>query len=112
MGEMIRLFLADCPQRLAEIKDAIRRGDAEALGRAAHTLKGSIGNFAAKKAFVAAQRLEIMGRAGKLDKASEASMHLESELAALNKELRKLTMKPSMRKEKTDKDGEKKRRHR
>ena len=72
LREFVRLFLADCPQRLAEIKEAIRRGDAGALGRAAHTLKGSVGNFAAQKAFAASQQLEKMSRDGDLDNAGEA----------------------------------------
>jgi len=91
LRELVRLFFADCPQRLAEIKEAIRRGDAVALGRAAHTLKGSVGNFAAKNAYAAAQRLEIMGRDGDLDTAGEACVTLESEVALLSEELRKLT---------------------
>ncbi len=103
LREIVRLFLADCPRRLAGIKEAVRRGDAEALRIEAHTLKGSVGNFAAKQAFAAAQRLEIMGRDGDLSKAGEARMALESELARLTEGLTKLTRHPSMRKTKTSK---------
>jgi two-component system, sensor histidine kinase and response regulator len=108
LRELVRLFLADCPQRLAEIKEAIRGGDAGALSRAAHSLKGSVGNFAAKYAFAAARRLEIMGRDGSLDNADEALMTLESELVRLTEELRKLTMHSSTRKTKMDKGGKQK----
>jgi two-component system, sensor histidine kinase and response regulator len=103
LREIVRLFLADCPRRLAGIKEAVRRGDAEALRIEAHTLKGSVGNFAAKQAFAAAQRLEIMGRDGDLTKAGEARMALESELARLTEALTKLTRGPSIRKGKTSK---------
>src|SRR5271165_3467431 len=105
LRELVRLFLADCPRRLAEIKEAIRLGDAGALGRAAHTLKGSVGNFAAKSAFAAAQRLEIMSRDIDLDNVGKACVTLESELALLSEELRKLTVNSSIRKTKTDKRG-------
>ena len=108
LRELIHLFLADCPQGLAKIKDAIRCGDAGALGRAAHTLKGSVGNFARKSAFAAAQRLEIMGRDGNLDNAGEVFRTLESELARLTEELRKLIMNSSVRKTKTNKGGKRK----
>jgi two-component system, sensor histidine kinase and response regulator len=108
LRELIHLFLADCPQGLAKIKDAIRCGDAGALGRAAHTLKGSVGNFARKSAFAAAQRLEIMGRDGNLDNAGEVFRTLESELARLTEELRKLIMNSSVRKTKTNKGGRRK----
>jgi two-component system, sensor histidine kinase and response regulator len=101
LRNLVRLFLADYPQQLAEIEKAVRRGDAEALRIAAHTLKGSVGNFAAKKAFAAAQRLEIMGRDGEFDKAGEACKALESELARVTEELRRLAMNPSIRKTRT-----------
>jgi PAS domain S-box-containing protein len=107
LREFVRLFLADCPQRLAEIKEAIRRGDAGALGRAAHTLKGSVGNFAAQKAFAASQRLEKMSRDGDLDNAGEACVMLESELEVLSGELRRLTRNPSTRKKQMHKNRRK-----
>lgn len=105
LREFVRLFLADWPQRLAEIKEAIRRGDTGALDRAAHTLKGSVGNFAAQKAFAASQRLENMGRDGELGSAGEACVTLESELKILSDELRRLTKNSSIRKKQMDEDG-------
>jgi HPt (histidine-containing phosphotransfer) domain-containing protein len=113
LREVVRLFLADYPQRLVEIKDAIRRCDAGGLWRAAHTLKGSVGNFAATKAFAAAQRVESIGENGELgDAASEACATLESELALLGEQLRKLTKKPSVRRARIDKNSSHKRRPR
>ncbi len=105
LRELVRIFLADCPQALSEIKEAIRRSDAGSLGRAAHTLKGSVGNFAARNAFAAAERLEIMGRDGDLHNAGEACATLESELVLLSEELRRLTRNSSLRRTKMDKDG-------
>jgi CheY-like chemotaxis protein len=109
LRKMVRLFLADGPQRLTKIKEAIRHCDAVALGRAAHALKGSVGNFAAKNAFAAAERLETMGRTGDLAAAGDASVTLESELALLTEALRKVTMTSSLRKKRTDKVGRQKR---
>lgn len=109
LRKMVRLFLADGPQHLAKIKEAVRHGDAVALGRAAHALKGSVGNFAAKNAFAAAERLETMGRTGDLAAAGDASVTLESELALLTEALRKVTMTSSLRKKRTDKVGRQKR---
>jgi CheY-like chemotaxis protein len=108
LRELVRLFLVDCPQRVTEIDEAVRRGDAEALRIAAHTLKGSIGNFAAKSALEAAQRLEIMGRDRDLDSAAAGRMTLESELALLIEELRNLTSNSSVRKTKRIKDRRRK----
>jgi PAS domain S-box-containing protein len=97
LRELAQLFMADYPKQLAEIKTAVQRGNAEELRRAAHTLKGSVGNFAAKKAFEAARRLEIMGRDGDLRAAHDACVSLEDELSHLIKELRKLTRKSDAR---------------
>ena len=58
MKELVGLFLDECPQRMAEIREAITRRDATKLQQAAHTLKGSVGNFGAREAFEAARRLE------------------------------------------------------
>jgi two-component system, sensor histidine kinase and response regulator len=109
LGEIVRLFLTDCPQHLTKIKETIRNGDAAALGRAAHALKGSIGNFGAKSAFAAAERLETMGRTGDLAAASDACVTLESELALLTEALGKLTMSSSLRAKRTNKAGRQKR---
>ena len=91
LSQSIRLFLADYPQRLAEIREAICRGDANALARAAHALKGSVGNFALKDVFAIAQRLETMGRKGELATAGQQCIALESELALVSTQLRRLT---------------------
>jgi HPt (histidine-containing phosphotransfer) domain-containing protein len=86
-----RLFLSDYPRRLEEIKQSIGRGDSTALTKAAHALKGSVGNFAANEAFATAQQLENMGKNGQLDIAAEKCIALESELALVAKELRTLS---------------------
>lgn len=105
LRELVRLFMADCPKHLAEIKEAVQRGDTEALRVAAHTLKGSIGNFTAKRAFAAAQRLETIGRNGNLDRADDARISLESELMYLTESLTRLTRGSSRRRRKPRKAG-------
>jgi len=93
LRELARLFLADYPRHLAQIKDALRVGDAEALAKTAHTLKGAVGNFGAQKAAAAAQVMEVHGRSGELRAASDAYGTLESELTRLAEELQKMAMK-------------------
>lgn len=106
LRELVRLFLADYPQRLAEIKEAIHHGDAGALGRAAHALKGAVGNFEKNNAFVAAQHLETMGKEGDLHTADEALVTLESKLATLDKHLRKLNSSARRTKTASRKNGQ------
>jgi CheY-like chemotaxis protein len=62
MCELGGLFLSECPQRMAEIRQAIIERDARKLEQSAHALKGSVGNFEAREAFAAAGRLERNGR--------------------------------------------------
>jgi HPt (histidine-containing phosphotransfer) domain-containing protein len=57
-------------------------GDAGALQRAAHSLKGSAGNFD-DQAGAAARRLEEIGRSGDLTEASSACAELEAVMARL-----------------------------
>jgi HPt (histidine-containing phosphotransfer) domain-containing protein len=47
MAEVIRLFLDDCPTRLAAIADAVGREHAVDLRAAAHALKGAAANLSA-----------------------------------------------------------------
>ena len=101
LHQLVRLFLADYPKRLQDISKAIQLGDAEALRAAAHALKGSVGNFFAKKAFAAAQQLELIGREGDFSAAGQASATLEAELRLVSDELKQLMGKPSARKRKT-----------
>ncbi len=62
--EILGLFLDDCPRLLAELGEAIANDDAPGVGRAAHTIKGTSGHFAANGVTEAAQRLEAAGRSG------------------------------------------------
>jgi CheY-like chemotaxis protein/HPt (histidine-containing phosphotransfer) domain-containing protein len=83
LRNIVELFLDEAPKLLWEIGDAVTRRDREALERAAHTLKGSVGNFHASTVVEAALRLETMGREGNFVGAQEALAALESETARL-----------------------------
>jgi PAS domain S-box-containing protein len=72
MKELVGLFLGECPRWMGEIRAALTSRDAAKLEHAAHTLKGSVGNFAAAEAVAAAQRLEAIGRAADWRRAEEA----------------------------------------
>jgi len=68
---------------LAQIRDAIAQADASTLQRAAHTLKGSVGNFGADNIRESARRLEQMGREGDLTHALETCQRLEHQISQL-----------------------------
>ena len=89
--EVAQLFLDDCPHRLEALRAALASGDAAALQRAAHSLKGSVSNFAAPAAAEAARRLEVLARDGQLTYAAAACAALEREIARLVPALIRLT---------------------
>ena len=83
LAELAGLFLEDYPKCMAEIRDAVSRGDTETLYRAAHTLKGSAANFGANSVVDSALKLEMIGRAGNVGDADGAYTALERDTEIL-----------------------------
>jgi HPt (histidine-containing phosphotransfer) domain-containing protein len=94
LAELAGLFLEDCPSLLQQIQEAVAASDSKKLAQAAHTLKGSVGNFCAKPATEAALRLEMMGRSGDLALAVPALMDLEKAMERLRPLLEALGARP------------------
>jgi signal transduction histidine kinase/DNA-binding response OmpR family regulator len=64
LQELAAIFCEECPRLLADVAAAVQARDAARLRSAAHTLKGSVGNFGPSAAFEAALALEALGRGG------------------------------------------------
>lgn len=90
LQEIAALFLVESQKDLEQIRSAIAAADAHAVERAAHGLKGAAANFGAAAAVEAAQRLEVLGRAGNLEETPDALVTLERTLHELCEELRTL----------------------
>ncbi len=93
LREIVDLFVRDCPRLLREIRQGLQEDNPLQVEKAAHSLKGSVSNFAAEAAVQAALRLEDMGRTRNLAGAPDAIRQLEramdwvrEELAALGEE--------------------------
>jgi CheY-like chemotaxis protein len=87
LKEISAMFLAQYNQHLTVIREAIGKGDGVALQRAAHTLKGAVGNFSARSVQEAAYKLELIGRSGRLVQAEDAFNILQAEIMRLKPEL-------------------------
>ncbi|HEU0007253.1 MAG TPA: response regulator, partial [Terriglobia bacterium] len=87
LGKLTRLFLADCPAMLSRIRQALLSRDPQALQQAAHALKGSVANFAARNAVEAAFNLEMMGKHKELSGVEDAYLTLEKEITRLERAL-------------------------
>ena len=70
--EVVEAFLGDSPPRLEALRASLDRGEAEAVGRAAHSLKGSSGNFGAMRMQTLCADIERLARAGQLGVAGAA----------------------------------------
>jgi HPt (histidine-containing phosphotransfer) domain-containing protein len=73
---------------MSAVRDSVASGDAEAVRKAAHALKGSIANFTEGAAMQAAFLLEQIGREGRPQDAAAALAMLEREVEELVRYLR------------------------
>jgi signal transduction histidine kinase/CheY-like chemotaxis protein/HPt (histidine-containing phosphotransfer) domain-containing protein len=88
LSELARLFLEDLPRQMEAIHLAADSIQGQDLERAAHRLKSSVGNFAARPAFEAAFHLERVASHGEVTQFPEAVSTLESEIHRLQLALR------------------------
>jgi HPt (histidine-containing phosphotransfer) domain-containing protein len=87
LRETITMLDEDAPGLLEEIQTAAEAGDAAALVKPAHALKGMLANFCAPSAESAARELEALARSGRLDGVGEAVERVEQETARLSEAL-------------------------
>jgi len=77
--QLVQLFIDSGDAALAQIRDALDREDWAAVGRAAHSFKGSSANIHAQAASAAAARLEQAARAGEVLELSRLEHELRLE---------------------------------
>jgi CheY-like chemotaxis protein len=90
LAEVADIFLTDAPGMLQDVVEAVQQNDAEAVGRTAHRIKGSILTFAAPAAANVALKLEQGGRIGDLSSARADVERLDLEVQRLSRVLRGL----------------------
>ena len=87
LGETVQMLVDDGPALLAAVRQSAGAGDAPALARSAHTLKGMLSNFCAPDATASALTVEQMGRAGDLSAVAPSLQTLEARVNALTADL-------------------------
>lgn len=90
VAQLIDLFLAELPAKLAAAQDALAKRDAGRLGKAAHTLKGSSANIGARRAAQICLKMEQFVKASQLDAAAETLTRLEQEFARVRDALQRV----------------------
>jgi len=79
-NELMSIFLADVPSRIAAIRDALAARYVDLLAEAAHALKSGAGNVGAMRLYALCDQLE---NAGDLNAAAELVRQVETEFRKL-----------------------------
>jgi signal transduction histidine kinase/DNA-binding response OmpR family regulator/HPt (histidine-containing phosphotransfer) domain-containing protein len=85
---MIDCYFEEKGMLLPDLEQAVEEGNAEVVERVAHTIKSSVGTFAAETARLAALELEKTGKSGELATAAGQLESLQKELDRLDAALK------------------------
>jgi len=88
LKELIEVYLATSPATLDEARAALVHGDFTTVARAAHKLKGTVGNFGLGPAWTASRTLEDSARGGNIAESQAAFATAEREFARLEEHLK------------------------
>lgn len=95
LAELTGIFLEETPETLSRVEQALEAGDAKAIERLAHRLKGALLTLAAPAAAQAALELETAARAGP-EGAGKAFDRLRQEVSRLEEELKSLALEAKL----------------
>jgi HPt (histidine-containing phosphotransfer) domain-containing protein len=87
VAELTGMFLKDARSRLEAVEEALQKGDAPALERAAHELKGGSGTMGARGMSGLCAQLEDVGASGDLSPAPELLGRIREELGRVERAL-------------------------
>lgn len=90
LNEVLGLFLSDVPVRIGRLREAWQSGDAVAVQRAAHSLKGSAGNIGATQLSAVCKELDEQGRSGDLSRLLPLVDSLDAEYRRVEAEIKSL----------------------
>jgi PAS domain S-box-containing protein len=85
--ELIDIFLKDAPSRLEAMRAALAAGDAPAVGKTAHALKGGCSYVGATRMCDLCNKLEDQGRDGSLEGMEDYLSELEREFGRVRRAL-------------------------
>ena len=83
LQEVIQIFIDEAPKHLDTLRSALSQGDAEAVERIAHSLKGELGYLGISEVSQKSRELEELGREHDLEQASRIFPSFEVEVSAI-----------------------------
>jgi two-component system sensor histidine kinase/response regulator len=87
VAELADMFLDDARSGIQALEEAVEEGDAPAVERVAHTLKGSSGNMGARRMSALCAQLEVAGASGDFDLSPELLEQLREEFGRVDRAL-------------------------
>jgi HPt (histidine-containing phosphotransfer) domain-containing protein len=87
VADLAGMFLKDARTRLEAVEEALQKGDAPVVERAAHTLKGGSGSMGARGMSGLCAQLEHVGASGDLSQGSELLGRIREELGRVERAL-------------------------
>lgn len=83
LGNLISVFITDCPHLLATAREAVGHRDTKEFSRVVQVLKNNLTLLSAGAAFEAAEKVEAVSQTQELEHSGEALAQLEEELERL-----------------------------
>jgi HPt (histidine-containing phosphotransfer) domain-containing protein len=83
LQSMAALFAEEGPRMMAAVADAVRSGTDDDLRKAAHALRGAVGNFSRVGPMATAARLEALAATGARDAIEREAALLGEQMAAM-----------------------------
>jgi len=87
LAELAILFFAQSEKWMKEIEEAVAHQNANALARAAHSLKGAAGNFSTGSIYDILVELEELAQGAEMDPAKQKLPSLSLQIRRLNADL-------------------------
>jgi CheY-like chemotaxis protein len=84
---MAALFAEEGPKMMAAVADAVRAGTDDDVRRAAHAIRGAVGNFSRDGAMATAARIETLAAAGSRDAVRTETAMLAEQIDAMVRSL-------------------------
>lgn len=88
--DLIRLFLADGPTKVAAVSEGLAQRDFDRMERAAHSLKGSSGNLGARRLQNTCEKMQIATRNHDLPTSANLTPQLAADYAEVERALLEL----------------------
>ena len=79
--DLVEIFSSEAPLRLAAMREGFTSRDFNAVGQAAHAMRGGAGNLGAVAVGALCTRIELAAKAGAVDEMAPMLAELEQELA-------------------------------